>query len=458
VERADESRRRAAALIAVLAAAALVRAACLRTQPWLDEVWSIGLARCAETAAMVFRGLHDDNNNPLYTLYLRLVSGSADWAAPRLLSFGAGLAAVGILGWDPEDRRRGLLTALLAAASTHMVLYATEARGYALMSLLSLLCFLLLRPREAPRRPRAAAFAVCALLAFLSHPTFVYVFAALFVWAAAALPPEKRPRGLLGLFGPPALAYGLLEALQFPVMVGGASPNGYWSVLLRALDLWSGAPDHGAAAFAGAALLAALLGWELRHVRRERPGEFVFFASLFAGACAFAAIFPFPFERHFYACLPFALMLAAGGLLRLFRLGGARAGAAVVLVALFLLGNGARDRALATAGRGHYAEAVLRMAAETPGPVVTVGGDFDFRERLVLDYYAGLVPLPKRLEYVTSDRRMQSPPDWFLEHGFFTDPRLAPVGVSLGKASYRLVEIYPYSGLSGWTWMLYRRR
>ena len=459
MERAATRGRWAAALIAVVAVAALLRLRCLRTEPWLDEVWSIGLARRAATAADVFLKLHDDNNNPLNTLYLRLVSGSRDWAAYRLLSLASGLLTVALIGWDPEDRARGLAAALLAAVSTQMVLYATEARGYALMSLFSVLCYLLLRAREPLKGPRAAAFGLCVLLAFLSHTTFVYVCAALFLWAAAKHPRGQRARRLLALFGPPTAAFLVLEALQFPVRVGGADSNAFGPLVLRTLDLWSGAPERGAAAVAGAAVLLGLLGWELRNLRRERPQEFVFFAALLAGAAAFVAIFPFRFERHFYACLPFALLLAAGGLLRLFRQNGAGRAAAVVLALLFLVGNGVRVRALATEGRGHYLEAVERMASGTAGDVVTVGGDNDFRNGLMLEFYAPYLPPPKRLEFVGSDRRLSRPPEWYLLHGFFTDPRLAPIGVTLAgsTASYRLVEVYPYSGLSGWTWMLYRR-
>jgi hypothetical protein len=461
VERAASRRLWGAALLGVFAAAVLARLACLHTEPWLDEIWSIGLSRKAATAADVFLKLRDDNNNPLITLYLHFFPPGLSWTAPRLLSLAAGLLTVVLLGWDPEDRPRGVLAGLLAAASTHMVLYATEARGYALMGLLSLSCFLLLRPRDAPTRPREAAFALCALLAFLSHPTFVYVFAALFVWAWRKLPARKRLSGLAVLFGPPALGYGIFEALQFPLTIDGAGRNDFWGVALRTLDLWSGAPDTGLAAVAGAAALLGLLVWELRNVRRERPDEFVFFAALFAGAFAFAAIFPFPFERHFYACLPFALLLAAGGLARLIRLGGAKRGAAVLLALLFILGNGARDRALSSPGpgRGHYREAVERMAADTPGHVITVASDHDVRNRMVLDYYADFVMPRKRIEYVPADRITANPPDWFLMHGFFTDPRRAPIGVTLhgSTAPYRLVEVYPYSGLSGWTWMLYRR-
>jgi hypothetical protein len=443
----------AAALVLIVAAAALIRWPCARTQPWLDEIWSIGLARRASSAAVVFRGLHDDNNNPLNTLYLRLVPDGAPFADYRLLSLGAGLATVALLGWDPEDRARGLAAAGLAAVSTQMVLYATEARGYALMSLLALIAWRLLRSG------RPAAFGACALLAFLSHPTFVYVYSAFFVWAWRALPRERRVRGLAALFAFPTIAFAVLELVQMPVVVDGAASYGLAATLLRTAAVWSGAASNAAASLAGGAAFAALAAWELARLRRERSGESDFFAALFAGALAFAALFPFPFERHFYACLPFALLLAAGALTRLFRAGGAKRAAAVALGVAFVLGNWERDRALATAGRGHYAEAVARMAADTPGAVVTVGGDHDVRDRLVLDFYSARSASGKEFVYAASGDRAASRPLWFLLHGFFTDRRQAPVSLTYpgAGADYRLVEVYPYAGLSGWTWMLYRR-
>jgi len=447
---------RAIALALALAAAALIRLPAARSQLWLDEVWSVNLARRAHGAADVFLHLRHDNNNPLNTLYLRSVPAGAGFTRYRLLSFSAGLLAVALLGWDPEDPTRGIVAASLAAVSTHMVLYASEARGYSMMSMFALLCWRLLRPAGAPSPARAAAFAASALLAFLSHPTFAYAFAALFVWAWIKLPGERRARGLLALFAFPAAGFALYEVLQLPQEMGGAAPYGLWTILRRTGALWSGAPD-GLPALAGGAALAGLAAWELARLRRQRGGEFWFFAALFAGALALAAIFPFPFERHFYACLPFALLLAAGALTRMFRAGGARRAAAAALGLAFFLGNGVRDAALATAGRGHYQEAVARMAAETPGGVVTVGSDHDMRNRMMLAFYAERFGPDKRFSYVPSAERGASPPEWFLLHGFFTDRRLAPVALSDDGRSYGLIEVYPYAGLSGWTWMLYRR-
>ncbi|MFI5348478.1 MAG: hypothetical protein ACHQ2Z_02955 [Elusimicrobiota bacterium] len=455
MERIAPRRAWAAALLGVLALAALPRAACLRTEPWLDEVWSIGLARSAATAADVF-SIREDNSNPLNTLYLHFVSGSRDWAVYRLLSLSAGLLTIALLGRDPEDRARGLLAAALAAVSTQMTLYATEARGYAPAAFFAVAAYRL--QRGPPTRARGAAFAACVLLGFMSHPTFAYIYAALFVRAAVKLPIERRVGGLLAEFGPATAAVALFELIARPTFVGGAEPNGFGRVILSTLALWSGASGGGFAAWTGAGALLALLGWELRSLRGERPDEFAFFCALSAGACVFVAIFPYRFERHFFVALPFALMVVARGLKHLYSEGGAKRALAVVLAVLFVIGNSVRVRALATQGRGHYLEAVLRMAEDTPNDVITVASDHDNRNRRMLEFYSAYLPPGKRLEYVSAPRRLASPPEWFLLHGFSTDPRRAPVAVSLSSAAYfPLVDVYPYGGLSGWTWMLYRR-
>src|SRR6185312_6267383 len=198
--------------------------------------------------------------------------------------------AVALLVWDPEDRLRGLVAASLAAVSTHMVLYATEARGYALMSVFALLCWRLFRPGGPPSPARSFAFSVCALLAFLSHPTFAYVYAALFVWAWIKLPARGRWRGLAALFALPTAGYALYEALQIPLSIDGAASYGLGDILLRTAAVWSGAPAGVAAALIGGAILAGLAACELARLQRERFDEAVFFAVLFAGALAFAAI------------------------------------------------------------------------------------------------------------------------------------------------------------------------
>ncbi|MDE2510634.1 MAG: hypothetical protein KGL74_05885, partial [Elusimicrobia bacterium] len=163
----ERSRRNhAAAALAILAAAAWIRLPALRTEPWLDEIWSIMFARAAKSVGDVLFGLHHDNNHPLNTLWLYWTSGRRDWALWRLPSFVSGLLIVGILAWDETDPAAGLLAAALAAGSAVMALYSTEARGYAMMTLCAVACRRLLASRDPLRPATAAAFAAAAALGF----------------------------------------------------------------------------------------------------------------------------------------------------------------------------------------------------------------------------------------------------------------------------------------------------
>ncbi|MFI5347756.1 MAG: hypothetical protein ACHQ51_15390 [Elusimicrobiota bacterium] len=456
----ERSRRaRTAAFFAILAAAALFRIPCLRTEPWMDEIWSLHFARGAKSVADVLFGIHHDNNHPLNTLWLYLVRGSGDWAVWRLFSLACGLATVGVMALDDQDPPRGLLTAALAAGSAVLVLYSTEARGYAAAALCAVACHRLLSSGASPRPARVAAFAFFAALGFFGHPTFIFALAALGVWAAVALPPERRARNLCLLFGPAAVlgvAYELLQ--RGPLRIGAGAFRPFAPVAFRTLAQWSGAPDAGPAAVLGAATLAGLCAWELRRLRNERDDEFYFFAVLLGTVVAFVAILPFRYERYFFAVLPFALMLAGRSLLRLLRAGRAAKAAAVLMIGLSIAGGAVRVRTLATLGRGHYREAVQFMAAETSDDYITVGSDHAFRNGMLLQFYASYLPPSKRLVYVSPEGYRDNPPQWYLRHTFDTDPRLAPTGLLFGgKTAYALAGIYPYSGLSGWTWLLYRR-
>lgn len=452
--------RRAAALAAVLLAAALPRLAALRTQPWLDEVWSIELARGAKTLGDVLFGIHHDNSNPLNALWLWLVRDARDWAAFRVLAFAAGMLTVLALARDEEDPPRGLLAGALAAASIPLVLYSTEARGYAPMALFALLAWRLLPKRGAPGARRAAAFGACVALGALSHPTFAVVLPALLLRAALALPRRDRVRGLLVLFAPPLALCALYQLLQRgPTIVGAGAMDARLPVVFRALARFAGAPDAGPWAVLGAAAVLTLCGAELARLRREKDPDFFFFAALFAADAVLLAAFPFPYERHLFACAPFALILCARTLARLLRGRPAAKAAGAVFLGLFLAGNAARDRALAAEGRGHYLEALERMARDTAGAAVTVAGDHDFRDPMMLRFYAPYVAGAKTFRYVKSeDWGRGEIPEWYLRHDFVPDPRAAPIALTFRDGSaYGLVDVYPYSGLSGWTWALYRR-
>jgi hypothetical protein len=95
------------------------------------------------------------------------------------------------------------------------------------------------------------------------------------------------------------------------------------------------------------------------------------------------------------------------------------------------------------------------MAAQTPGPVIEVGSDHDFRNRLVLDFHARELPAGKRLAYRTREHWPEGGPDWLIVHAAQRPPAPAPQLVS-GGARYRLVAEYDHGAISGFYWALYR--
>src|SRR5262249_32168796 len=76
---------------------AVLRLCAARGDLWLDEIWSLDLARAAPRALDVIWGLHFDNNDYLNTLWMRLWGDDGSALVQRALSVatGAGLVALG---------------------------------------------------------------------------------------------------------------------------------------------------------------------------------------------------------------------------------------------------------------------------------------------------------------------------------------------------------------------------
>jgi len=94
---------------------------------------------------------------------------------------------------------------------------------------------------------------------------------------------------------------------------------------------------------------------------------------------------------------------------------------------------------------------VVSDAATTRLP--TVGSDHRFRNHNVIRFYNRYLPPDRRLVYQDQDEY----PDWLLLHRI---GELGPVQETLARDGHRyaLVRVAPYSDLSGWHWLLYRRQ
>jgi len=142
------------------------------------------------------------NNHLFHTLWVHvayLLGGNHPWVL-RLPALVAGvmlIPAVYLAVRALFDRHAGLLAAALAAASSPLVLYSTNARGYTLLLLIWML-LLAVATRLPDRQGRGgwAAFAVLATLGFYTMPLMIYPFAIVAVWIALRIllehPREER--------------------------------------------------------------------------------------------------------------------------------------------------------------------------------------------------------------------------------------------------------------------------
>ena len=107
-------------------------------------------------------------------------------------------------------------------------------------------------------------------------------------------------------------------------------------------------------------------------------------------------------------------------------------------------------------GRGHYLDAVLYMVERTNGPVITVLSDHPLRTGWVLEFYRFFVPPVQQMVIYdgTAPRPQwtQGPPMWVIVH---SNRRGQPPDQFQG---YVFDREFPYYGLSGYSWYLYRRR
>jgi len=429
----------------------------------LDEIWSLDLARQAGSLGGVLTRIHHDNNHHLNTAYLLLIGDHAPARSYRLLAVIAGAATVAVASLRPLriDRSAAAIWMALLASSFLLVQYGSEARGYALAALFAVLDLWLLDLYLVTRRRGwAAAFAASSILGLLSHLSFVLVLLPFLTWASLALlqggARHRRDPLAMGLLAAPLAALGLLWVTDLRFLVLGGGPELKLQEVLRELIGATLGLPAGLAELAGPLVVVAA-GNEVLRLAQRRRLEWVFFAGAILAAALLALAGPaFLAPRYFLVVVPFFLFLLALALDRLARHRAWGKAACGALLLAFAIGNGIRIERLATIGRGHYRDAVeFLLQVSPPGPV-TVGSDHDFRNRMLLAYFAQEVPGGRSIAYLTPDRWTARDPTWIILHDFASDARSPSSLSTRNGGSYHLARQFPYYGLSGFNWYLYR--
>ena len=131
---------------------------------------------------------------------------------------------------------------------------------------------------------------------------------------------------------------------------------------------------------------------------------------------------------------------------------------ALLLLTLYLAGNGWHTTRLIQFGRGGYSEALRFMADNTAGDTVVVSGDHDFRNAAVVQFYPKFLPPGKRAIYTPSGWLPVDGTEWWILHRRDNEAAPSPVIMDRPGNRYKQVREYPYAGLSGFQWYLFRNR
>lgn len=473
-DRVTGTATRCAVFWSLVAAALLLRLPGLFTDLWLDELWTLYIVNGFESAAQVFTGFQHSNNHHLNSLFFFVLGDRDGGALYRLPSLFAGIGAVP-LAWAIArryGRSAALFAALLTGGSYLMVHFSSEARGYAPVVIFALAAFLAARRYiTAPGWAVAALFWLCCALGFLSHLMFIHAFAGFLAWAPWALA-ARRGEGagawaaaagrLARLLVVPCAFFAVFwYAVVRKMEVGGAPGFTVTGVLVKTLSYAAGGPAQGALAVAVAAVFFILIAWAVALLARRGDDEWIFLAvAVFLAPAAFLLL-----RRPEALFVRYFLISAAFGYTALGGLACAawrhpvrrRRAACLVLLALFLVGNGLNIARFWRDGRGAYRKAVRFMDEHTAGPLITVTADHDFRAWLPLMFYKRFLPEGRDIVYRSLSEAPVQGVDWFIGHRIGPPEEPLPRVEDLSGNEYALVQTFPYSDLSGCHWYLYRR-
>lgn len=434
---------------------------------WLDEIWCWQLAQGRSLPQILFQ-IRVDNNHILNTWILSLFPPDADTTLLRSPAVLAGIGTIvlaGLSGWK-RSPAHGMTALVVTGSSFVLIQYSSEARGYAYVLFFTVLCIWLMeRVAARPRVAEGLLFSMSAALGFLSHFEFLTAYAGFVVWSLIWIGRRYRTRmavigSLAMLHVVPMITIATIGLVWYigGMSVGGGDRQSILHVIVQAGSLAAGGPESGWLAIVVCSIALAASGFAICRLIRHGDGTGWFWgATTVSLALVLSVKHDYVYPRHFLLEILGVLLLLSYLLSELWQAG--RVGRTITLVALtgMLVGNGLAVSNLLKYGRGGYPEAISYMLETSPGPVVTVGGDVDFRNETVLTYYLSRRSDAGQLKYIKRDQWTQRGVDWYLLHSFEQPPSPRPEIVDRAGNRYQMTKVFPYSGLSGWNWILYRR-
>ena len=454
----------------VLAGFALRVAAASSGGLWLDEAWSAVFAHEARPLIGVFADINHDNNHHLNTLWLQLVGLSAPPLVMRGLSILTGTAAIIVAARIGARRSPGaaIAAAALFAFMPILVLYGSEARGYAPLTLAVLLAlYTVTGVADRPDRVQPArALAIIAVFGTLAHLTMALAIAVLAAWVwlvrwrAAGVRAATRTTAQLML---PAL---LTSFTLIAIIVGGAYRHGGFQVgsfepfaithvaggLAELAGLTSGLSPYGPVGVGGllgvavTLLICTVLAG--RDPLRDRMPLYAMLIVALPLVVIVLHVGNSQFARYYLLSALGLLLLVSDRIGALLFAPGRARWVGRALLAAWLVGSIGQIATIMTNQRGHMDRAVAVMQAAAPrGTQVLIESQ---RASAVLEVAAAQRQFPLQIE-----TGQCGAPFWYVER-----ERPAPIESERTRCGHRWLPIASADaiGPSGQSWTLYADR
>ncbi|HEX5258214.1 MAG TPA: hypothetical protein VFW35_05470 [Sphingomicrobium sp.] len=441
-----------------------MRIAAGRGGMWTDEAWSVVYAAQARDVLGVFTRINHDNNHHLNTLWLQAVGMQASPLLARAPAILAGTLTIPVaaLLFLRRSAVGAVAAAGLFAISPIMVIYGSEARGYALMMLAALVMILLVAEAVEGRAGSVTRWimALTAALGMLSQLTMAAPLVLLTLWVYLEKRSSVAVRGAmletLALMGPAlgaaaaAALFALVPAVVSPtgLQTGGYNPFTVRNYLLglSKLDEWTVGwmfPAHWIAAVAllgtGAAILVrqpAMMASRARLYGILILGTPVVILVEHMGNAQFS---------RFYLCSAIAiLLLGAEWTVRAVGGGAKNRALWAAACALFLASAFWHDRQFIELGRGHPERAIRLMADQAPqGAPVDVA---------TYQFVAPMVVAARQADYPLALANGCAPAEFMI---VARGPNSPDTLIRCGRAM-RAIGWSEATDLSGDAWVLYR--
>ncbi len=425
----------------------LLRLIALQNDFWMDEIWSWEFAHIITSPFQILTGIHHDNNHYLNTLFLYLLRDQSNWILYRLPSFAFGIATL-FLGWwigKKNGEIEGLVTLLLFSTSFLLILYSSEARGYA-PAVFFALCAYTMRHRSLP------LLWISCVLGLLSHLSFgVVIFALLAEDFSSFWNGKQSVKNLILRQSIPLLATLALFLTDILWMeIGGK--DSVFDTLQEVRETWTlpfGLPGTLAAFIIALMIVGVIFSTLWPRVRREE--SHMFLGTLFLVPAIIMVIVPFGptlwFPRYALIPLVFFLLLLSRTLCEWWRMGWKIP--AATLLFLILIGNALFTVELFRFGRGSYRAALEEMKNQTESSEITVGSNQPVGVIPTLRFYERFMGAT----FVYHDPSDGSPL-WFIVTSQPPQRKVSPV-INVFETDYTLLKTYPTAQESGFTWSLY---